>query len=1252
MDNLEQAIRLAQEAAAVIPSNHPSRSSVLYSLGTVFRNRFLRRGALNDLEEAIKQYKEAIKQHKKQVGLNTDQITVSPPKYIDEATLLHASSHLLLLRYQRLGELDNLEQAVEQSQAALVLTPLDSPDRDIRLQHLGVLTRVRTELSGVDLTTLEQMISIFEEMVVTFAPNDPSLPITMTHLGTLLHIRYDRLEVLADIDRAINLVQNGLASTTADSTDRATMMYNLGLHYDAKFERLGEVNDLKEGMKWGERGIAIAATDHPLLQLMLTDFGDMLRSHYEKFGDPEDLAQGMKHSEEAIVATNSNDGPSCFSLGKWLRCKFQRFGSLADLEHAIKWHEQAIILTTSNLEMRVTMLHDLGTLLHVRFRRLGDIRDLEKGIQLGDEMIAVTPSDHSRWAWMSHCMSVLLCERFLRLGDLVDINRGIKCGEQAVKATPSDDPDRWYRVSSLAELFARRFEKSQDMQDLELAIKWSGKAIAETPPGHPDRAIMLSTFGVAMCARFRKLGATDGFELAIRSLEEAVASMPEDHPKRVHFLHNLGGMLYGSFGRLGYVGVEEQGLKWTEESVRATPPDHYLRPSMLRSFGGILLNRFDRLRNVDDLEQAIKLGMESETGTPPGHAQRVGVLCFLGTLFRTRYEFLGDPDDLKNAIRWGELSKAISSPNDPNRAQHLTELGISMAAQLEKPGAYTGTAADTCFRIFLDAWNCQTSTPRQRISAAINGVRVLATACRWQEAGVLVEDAVKILAKVSPRILGRSDQEFELSGFGRLPSDAVSVSLQGGASASHCLRLLELGRGIITGHVIDCRSDLSELQESHPDKFTRFNLLRTEIDSPFVASDVSDQYTETDMPGRARRVQAVRELDRMLVDIRRLPGFDGFLLPPTAEDLMAIAAEGPIVIVNHNEARSDAIIVTTSGIQALQLPNMHYSDVQKYMQQMTKELVVGNRSTYPSRNKRMAHLLRWLWDVAVEPVLDELEFGPVFDDSNLPRIWWIGVGPLGMAPFHAAGDHSSGSTRNTISRAISSYVSTIKALSYARQKKFELLNSPEAGLLLVTMATTPGCGSLVNAIQEARDIAHIAPGRATLWLDRPSTAEVLQHLPAYHAIHFACHGVSHGQHPSKSHLLLCKVDANSGLAEIDQLTVGAISSVNLKHAQLAFLGACQTADNAVTALANESIHIASGFQLAGFSHVLATLWQSRDDACRQVAIEFYRFLFNSQGGDREHHRAVSTAFHHSVRKLRVNNLTQPLLWASFIHTGA
>lgn len=75
------------------------------------------------------------------------------------------------------------------------------------------------------------------------------------------------------------------------------------------------------------------------------------------------------------------------------------------------------------------------------------------------------------------------------------------------------------------------------------------------------------------------------------------------------------------------------------------------------------------------------------------------------------------------------------------------------------------------------------------------------------------------------------------------------------------------------------------------------------------------------------------------------------------------------------------------------------------------------------------------------------------------------------------------------------------------------------------------------------------------------------------------------------------------------LIVRDISDKNTENAQLAYLSACSTADNSAIDLGDETIHLASAFQLAGFNHALAAMWGCKDDACIEVARDFHSFLF-------------------------------------------
>ncbi|KAH8144525.1 uncharacterized protein LAJ45_11465 [Morchella importuna] len=208
------------------------------------------------------------------------------------------------------------------------------------------------------------------------------------------------------------------------------------------------------------------------------------------------------------------------------------------------------------------------------------------------------------------------------------------------------------------------------------------------------------------------------------------------------------------------------------------------------------------------------------------------------------------------------------------------------------------------------------------------------------------------------------------------------------------------------------------------------------------------------------------------------------------------------------------------------------------------------------------------------------------------------------------------------------------------------------------MPTTPGAGNLHSATHEIEDIKATVIRKAIVsHLDCPSAMKVVEKPQISHAVHFACHGISNSERPSDSHLILRK-DDGTDLGTQDRLTVTDISKAKLQNAQIAYPSACSTAENSSIKLSDENIYIASGFQLAGFSHVLATQWESKDTACRQVARDFYRFLFSDQlggsgGGESEDsHRKVSAALHSAVKKLRAQNLAQPLKWAPFIHTEA
>lgn len=992
--------------------------------------------------------------------------------------------------------------------------------------------------------------------------------------------------------------------------------------------------------------------------------------------------------------------------------RFNRLGLLEDLEKAIHAIEEALESIPTDHPTRSATVNDLTGCYYSRYRRVGVLGDLDKVFQVGEEVLAATPLNLPDRVDRLANLSVMFHSRFERLGGLQDLADAVQAGEDALAASPISYSRRATLLSSLAGCLHSVFNRLGDLDDLEYAIRLCEEAEEYTPKDHPDRAGRLTNLSTVIFRRAVQLGALDDIQNAIRVGERALEITPLNHPDKVGRLNLLGVMLHCRFTRLGMLDDIENAIRLSRESVAATASDHAARPHRLACLSNQLHSRFSRLGVVDDIEQAIEVMEKALAGIPsdnPGRAERLSNLSYM-IYKRLEYLKFDDLNGLDGAVVLCEEAITLTSDDDPSHANQLfllAGLKYSLFNQSNSKGDF-----EQSLEMAIAAWNCDIAPPRIRIRAARFAASRLSSASRWAEAFVILEGAVAILPNVTAQFMGRDDQEHVLSEFNQFPAEVISIALQAGSSAFHCLQLLELSRGIIMGFAINCRSDLSNLHTNHPHIFDMFNQLRVEIDAPLVnALRESGVSTDEDRRGdegrRRRRVEAINKFDEMTVEIRKRRGFEEFHLPPSSDHLMEMAVEGPIIIYNSTKIRSDAIIVTSFGIQAVPLPQMVFSEVEDRMKRLA-QLTHGKRHTYTTRNEDMEKVLLWLWEVAVEPVFTELGFGVVVDDK-IPRVWWIGIGLLAQAPFHAAGNHSRRSTRNTLSRAISSYTPTIKALSYARQKKLEL-RLPVPRLLLVAMPTTPDSQAipavaadfgkavitsplrdhahhpsqpfgalhtleamaasypamyqklavpgapakkwkpLKNAIAEVREIMCIVQevGDAmTTRMDSPTITQVLLELPAHQCIHFACHGVSDGENPSGSHLLL----HGDNPVELGKLTVSAISNINIKNAQVAYLSACCTADNPSSTLADEVIHIANGFQLAGFSHVLATLWESDDDACRQVSGEFYRLLFDPRQNE-QGHGAVSFAFHHAVKKLRHKLLGQPIKWASFIHTGA
>jgi CHAT domain-containing protein len=108
------------------------------------------------------------------------------------------------------------------------------------------------------------------------------------------------------------------------------------------------------------------------------------------------------------------------------------------------------------------------------------------------------------------------------------------------------------------------------------------------------------------------------------------------------------------------------------------------------------------------------------------------------------------------------------------------------------------------------------------------------------------------------------------------------------------------------------------------------------------------------------------------------------------------------------------------------------------------------------------------------------------------------------------------------------------------------------------------------------------------------------------------------------------------------------SRTRLPAAHLAYLSACDTLRTS-PALADEAVHLVSAFQMAGFPHVIGSLWHVDDAVGARITRLVYELLRAGSGAFTPDYPAH--ALHAAVRAVRDAYPATPSLGACHVHAG-
>lgn len=801
----------------------------------------------------------------------------------------------------------------------------------------------------------------------------------------------------------------------------------------------------------------------------------------------------------------------------------------------------------------------------------------------------------------------------MRIGELSDLNLAIVCLAEAASSIPETNANQPEVLNSLGNAYQYRFQHLGELPDLNKAIKYFEQAISLTPACRASKQAYLVNLENSYLCRFGRQGKYSDISKAIECRKSVASFAPDLYTQKRIMLKSFANRYIAQSTGLGELSDLDEMIDGLDRVVSSIPDSHLTKPQTLNTLGLCCRYRFDRLGEQSDLNKAINYLEHAVSLTPDGHPKHPRLLNNLGDTYLQRFEHQSMPEDINAAIMY--FSKSAQS--------------------------MTGSAR---FRFQASRKWARLSSQYGVSSRKIAYERTMELLPQLVWLGTTIDRRYQLLAEI-----------------GDVATEAASCAIELG-DYNRAVEWLESGRSIVWNQMLQLRTPFDDLSAKDPELAQKLRKVGQGLEyegarssAPFLPeyrqSDLEEKVLPTtdmsELKEESTRFQNLAlEWERLLQQAREIPGFEHFMRPPRASELMRATEHGPVAMINVHGSRCDALILLPHSNNIAHVPLKSFSlkkavDVQEHMTQAFENQLrcfkKANRLGHPNLqdNRTPEQLLGTIWCDVVKPVLDCLGYTIKLPVDELPHLTWCTTGPLSFFPLHAAGYYDSPQP-NAFDLVISSYTPTLSALlNLTAQGPF-----PCSGILAVGQEHTRGLPSLPYTRLELSIIKEKA--RATRYLqldDHHATVDaVLNAMDEYSWVHLACHAIQRTADPAQSAFQLHDGD----------LTLSTLTKRPFKNKGLAFLSACQTA-RGDERLPDEAVHLAAGMLMAGYASVIATMWPISDEDGPEVAKHVYAAVLSD--GNMDSTRAAK-ALHKAVVALREKVGTRAFgRWAPFIHMG-
>jgi CHAT domain-containing protein len=462
----------------------------------------------------------------------------------------------------------------------------------------------------------------------------------------------------------------------------------------------------------------------------------------------------------------------------------------------------------------------------------------------------------------------------------------------------------------------------------------------------------------------------------------------------------------------------------------------------------------------------------------------------------------------------------------------------------------------------------------------------------WLEASKAFAQAVQADQIVYQNALLRDSKELLIHKTGELYLKTAWVMAKA-CDYPGALETWEMGRARLLGEKLARhRFDLERLTDlGHSDLLTRYQTANREYER---LTPREDSLEGAQIAMNLQQIEQVQEeLNQIILEIRKLPGYTGFLSSLNATSIQDMVRDGSaIVYLMPMLAGYLILVVKRHSIVPLWLP----SNMREQEDLIQRPWMIANLDQDPPGFSDKAVLEKILSILASE-IMTPLAKCLVKED--IQEVVLIPSGRLGLYPLHAARVSSDGTFFSD--KFLVRYAPSAQALQSAQSQSVscQLDQKFLVGAGNPSIAENLNLPSLRFARIELEQIAKLYKNNsAPLYEEAASKTAILGLYPQATHLHFACHGRFNLDHPLESALYLSG-DSPLTLREI-------LRNIFHEKTRLVVLSACQTAISDMHTLPEEAIGFPTGFMQAGAPGVVGTLWSVPDFSTALLMINFYK----------------------------------------------